>query len=174
MLGRPKGDSRPFWFSATPCSRLPGELPGTLSCCYPSRSQVLYLSLALCHHSSTGWTARNDTKASHSHHSSLYTGHVLFQCFVRCCTITHLPLIQTWPTLKVILSKDIWPFLFPLSFTSPSTWYICPLSAQNIHTVHTSYSTYQKCCSFINFTLNHYHTPALTTNILHPSSPDCV
>jgi len=107
VLGRPKGDSRPFWFSATPCSRLPGELPGTLSCCYPSRSQVLYLSLALCHHSSTGWTARNDTKASHSHHSSLYTGHVLSQCFVRCCSITHLSLIQTWPTLKVILSKDL-------------------------------------------------------------------
>jgi len=48
-------------------------------------------------------------------------------------------LLLNWPplnpdvTLKVILSTDSSAFLFPLSFTSPSTWYSCPLSAQNSH-----------------------------------------
>ena len=34
--------------------------------------------------------------------------------------------------------------LFPLSFTSPSTWYVCLVSAQNGHTVCTSCLTHQK------------------------------
>jgi len=45
---------------------------------------------------------------------------------------------------QVILSRHPSPILFPLSFTHPSTWYICLVSAQNSHTVCTSYLVHQK------------------------------
>jgi len=51
------------------------------------------------------------------------------------------------------------PILFPLSFTSPSTWHICLVPAQNSHTVYMSYLTHQKYSSFINYALNHYQVP---------------
>jgi len=94
------------------------------------------------HHSVRGWTARVDTKACYSHYLSFYSGHVIFQYTV--CRWTYLPSIQAWPTFKVILSRHQSPILFPLSFTSPSTWYICLVSAQNSHTVYTSYLMHQK------------------------------
>jgi len=39
--------------------------------------------------------------------------------------------------------------LLPLSFPSPSMWYICLISAQNSHTVHTPYPTHQKILFFV-------------------------
>jgi len=75
------------------------------------------------HHSVRGWTARVGIKACYSHYLSFYSGHVIFQYTV--CRWTYLPWIQAWPTFKVILSRHQSPILFPLSFTSPSMWYIC-------------------------------------------------
>jgi len=57
---------------------------------------------------------------------------------------------------------------FKLSFThplpsiiySPSTWYVCLVSAQNGHTVCTSYLTHQIYCSLINYVLNRYQVPS--------------
>jgi len=76
----------------------------------------------------------------------------LFDCW------PYLPQIQTWPTFKVIVSRYLSATIFlALSFTSPSTLYICLIvSAQNSHTVHTPYPTYQKHCYSINYALNHY------------------
>ena len=105
-------------------------------------SRILCPSLALCHHSITGWTVRVNTKVCYSHHLSFHSGHVISWYIVRLWT--YLPWIQAWPTLKVILSRYYSPILFPLSFIPASTWYVCLVSAQNGHTVSMSCLMHQK------------------------------
>jgi len=41
-------------------------------------SRILHPSLALCHHSITGWAAGVDIKACYSHYLSFYSGRVIF------------------------------------------------------------------------------------------------
>ena len=119
-------------------------------------SRILRPSLALCQHSITGWTVGIDTKACYSHYFPFIWG-------MSYSNILFLAELTSLESRQVILSRYHSPILFSLLFTSPSTWYICLVSAQKIHSAHTSYLTHQKkYCSFINYALNHYQVPPLS------------
>ena len=78
----------------------------------------------------------------------------------------HLLRIMETPLFgKISLTRPL-----PSIIYSPSTWYVCLVSAQNGHTVCTSCLTHQKYCSFINYALNHYQVPSCNSYWAWPFS----
>jgi len=67
------------------------------------------------------------------------------------CFTAHLTYLESRrdQLSRSFFSRQLSAIFLSLSFTSPSTWHICLVSAQNSHAVHMSYPTYQKRCSFI-------------------------
>ena len=82
-----------------------------------------------------------------------YQGKPLTWFMVSLSSDWRLPWIHTWPTFKVIFSRYLSAIFLPLLLTSPSTWYICLVLAQNSHMVHMPYPTRQKYRSCINYRL---------------------